>query len=104
MLEDGRRKMPIVPRVPAWALATGCPAPYEGETFSEYVGRLGLDPEELLLGLNERTYVLANQRLASALIRRSPDSFAAYVRARRAAFTSDIFARDGTPSAVLSPH
>jgi len=78
--------MPIPPRLPDWALWAGVPEPHEGEGFCEYVSRLGLDPEPMLIGLDERTYCLANQRLASELMRQSPDLFMEYVSLRRAAY------------------
>lgn len=78
--------MDLLPDVPQWALAAGLPEPAPEESFVEYVQRLGLDPEPLLVGLNERTLVLANQRLSSLLMRLRPDDFRRYVDARRAVY------------------
>jgi hypothetical protein len=56
--------------------------------FSEYVRRLGLDPEPLLAGLNETTYPLANYRLWSVLMHKNPIAFSDYLARRRAALGS----------------
>ena len=78
--------MPVTPRVPEWARWSGIPEPRENEGFSEYTRRLGLDPDPLLAGLNDRTIELANMRLASELMRRSPDCFLRYVDARKSTY------------------
>lgn len=70
---------------PEWALQAGLPPPGEDESFEKYVSRLGLDPEELLVGLNETTMVLANIRLASALMKEAPEAYADYRERRRSA-------------------
>ena len=51
--------------------------------FSEYVRRLGFDPEPLLVGLNETTFPLANYRLWSLLRQQCPDAFSDYLSERR---------------------
>lgn len=71
----------LQPDPPQWALAAGLPEPESGETFSEYVLRLGLSPDSLLDGLTEQTVCLANGRLATALQRSMPQSFDLYVDA-----------------------
>lgn len=73
----------IEARLPDWAIWAGCPVPHEGELFDDYVRRLGLDPEPMLAGLNERTESLANDRLASVLMRQCPYAFSDYVSRRR---------------------
>jgi len=73
------------PNPPQWALDAGLPAPRDGETYCAYVERLGLDCDELMVELTERTLPLANSRLAAAIARACPDTFDAYKRARRAA-------------------
>lgn len=70
--------------LPDWAIWAGCPEPQEGELFDDYVRRLGLDPEPMLAGLDERTESLATYRLWSALMRQCPSAFADYVSRRRA--------------------
>jgi hypothetical protein len=55
--------------------------------FSDYVRRLGLDPEPLLEGLNETTYPLANYRLWSVLMHSNPDAFSEYLARRREALS-----------------
>lgn len=77
--------MPIPPKLPAWAVWAGFPEPGPDEGFCVYVERLGLDPEPLLEGLNERTYILANIRLASALMHADPVGFELYIVQRRQA-------------------
>jgi hypothetical protein len=77
--------MEPLPRAPRWALWAGLPEPQQHEGFREYVQRLGLDPEPLLVGLSERSLVLANMRLDSALIRACPEAFARYMRSRKQA-------------------
>ena len=78
MDENGLRPSP-----PAWALDAGLPEPLQGEGFSEYVRRIGMDPDELLVELNERTLCLANGRLATSLQRALPDVFDAHVAQMR---------------------
>ena len=73
------------PRPPPWALAAGLPSPNPGETFCQYVERLGLDCAELLEGLNERTAVLANPRLASRIAHDMPEAYSRYLAARHRA-------------------
>lgn len=79
--------MPVPARLPDWAIWAGCPEPTEGEMFSDYVRRLGLDPEPMLEGLNERTYGLANYRLWSVLMRKNPHGFSEYLARRREALS-----------------
>lgn len=74
MDENGLRPLP-----PEWALQAGLPNPVDGEGFSEYVSRLGLNPKSLLEDLNERTLCLANGRLATTLQREMPAAFDRYV-------------------------
>ncbi len=64
------------PVLPSWA--KGAPQPDPGETFEEYCRRFGIGEGEidrLLEGLDERTAVLANMRLASYLIRHLPEAW-----------------------------
>lgn len=75
--------MDCSPQLPRWALWAGYPEPAPDESFRAYVTRLGLDPEPLLAGLTERTSCLANQRLATELMRRTPDRFQEYMDARK---------------------
>lgn len=74
MNENGLR-----PEPPEWAIAAGLPEPSEGEGFSEYATRLGLDPDPLLADLEERTLCLANGRLATSLQRAMPHVFDLHV-------------------------
>lgn len=69
----------LIPAPPPWALNEGLPEPREGETFLPYIRRLGLDPEPLLEGLNARTIVLANSRMATTLQRAMRPVFDRYV-------------------------
>lgn len=55
------------PEPPQWALDAGLPEPTCKEGFSEYVSRLGLEPDELLTELTEQTSPLANLRLAHTI-------------------------------------
>jgi hypothetical protein len=80
--------MQLEPVLPPWALWAGCPAPREGEDFRSYVTRLGLDADELLEDLNEVTLPIANQRLASLLMRQNPDAFLDYLEMRRAVYVT----------------
>lgn len=57
----------VVPEPPQWALDAGLPEPFEGEGFSEYVNRIGLDPAPLLVDLHRQTACCANGRLAHTL-------------------------------------
>jgi hypothetical protein len=52
------------------------------------VTRLGLDADELLEDLNEVTLPIANQRLASLLMRQNPDAFLDYLEMRRAVYVT----------------
>lgn len=69
------------PEPPEWALTAGLPGPLQGEGFSDYSKRIGIDPEPLLEGLNEVTLCLANLRLATALQREMPSYFNEHVKA-----------------------
>ena len=60
------------PSPPRWALEAGLDAPKEGEGFTEYVTRLGLNASELLIDLHEQTAPLANGRLAHTLSQAMP--------------------------------
>lgn len=73
----------LPPDPPAWALSAGLPAPRGGENFVVYVERLGLEPDDLLDGLDDRTAPLANIRLASRLLEAMPGAFNRYFRERR---------------------
>jgi len=76
----------VKPSPPQWALDAGLPAPKARESFEKYCLRLGFsqdDIDELLTGLNDRTYVLANSRLAAYLVRRLPEHWEAYKKRRR---------------------
>lgn len=88
------------PRLPQWAIWAGCPLPKQGETFRQYVTTLGLDPEELLEGLEPRTAVNANLRLASALMDAYPSGLPAYIAARRRGFGSSAPPEARTQSAT----
>lgn len=63
------------PEPPQWALAAGLPEPKKKEGFTEYVTRLGLDAEELLIDLTEQTSPLANGRLAATIRKTMPDAY-----------------------------
>lgn len=69
----------LTPRPPQWALDAGLPQPLEDESFCEYVARMGLDCQELLVGLSYCTMPLANYRLATRLQRDMPVEFDRYV-------------------------
>lgn len=70
----------LKPNPPRWALAAGLPRPRKYESFRHYVGRLGLDADLLLEGLDDRTAVLANIRLASRLQIELPHEFDLHVQ------------------------
>lgn len=80
--------MECFPQLPQWAQWAGYPKPTPDESFYAYVTRLGLDPEPMLVGLTERTRCLANQRLASELMRQAPQYFRAYVDARKGLYVT----------------
>jgi hypothetical protein len=69
-----------IPTPPSWAVAAGLPAPTRGETFRDYVTRLGLSPSELLEGLTTRTAVVANIRLASKVADTMPEAWQKHLR------------------------
>lgn len=73
------------PSVPEWALWAGLPAPYREETFTHYVARMGLDSAPLLAGLNENSLPIANQRLATELMRQLPWFYEGWVQVKRRA-------------------
>jgi hypothetical protein len=62
----------VVPELPAWVINADLePRPDPGESFLDYVVRIGFDPSELLAELDERNLCcFANRRLAHALTRR----------------------------------
>jgi hypothetical protein len=66
------------PEIPEWAEAAGCPLPLAGESFYDYVCRLGLDFDEVVADLDVRCPDMANQRLAAHLKHGAPDCFNAY--------------------------
>lgn len=67
------------PEPPRWALEAGLPEPKKEEGFAEYVTRLGLDAEELLVELTAQTAPLANGRLATTLARAMPGARDRYI-------------------------
>lgn len=67
------------PEPPQWALAAGLPRPTEDESFTDYVTRLGLDAEELFVGLTEQTSPLANGRLAQTIRMTMPEAWDRFV-------------------------
>ena len=69
----------LLPEPPKWALDAGLTLPRTGETFSQYVERLGLSCPELLDELTERTICLANLRLATRLQYEMPGIFRRHV-------------------------
>ncbi len=72
----GRDRPQPEPVLPSWT--EGAPQPDPGETFEEYCRRFGIGEGEidrLLEGLDERTAVVANVRLASYLTRHLPDQW-----------------------------
>jgi hypothetical protein len=66
------------PEIPRWAAESGCPLPLAGESFYEYVTRLGLDFDELVVDLDSRVPEMANQRLAAHLKHGAPTCFYRY--------------------------
>lgn len=79
----------LAPSPAQWALDAGLPAPWEGEGFTEYAARLGLDAVELVDGLNATTICLANYRLNTQLQRRMRSTFDAHVQALSRAHLDD---------------
>lgn len=77
--------LPPLPRIPEWARWAGLPCPQEGEGFSPYVTRLGLNPEVMLNGLNGNSAHIANRRLATELMRELPEKYEEYIRQKRRA-------------------
>ena len=77
--------MNLEPKPPQWALAAGLPEPHTGEDFCAYVERLGIDCDELIVELTERTLPLANSRLAAKLTLECPEAWSRYKQARRRA-------------------
>lgn len=78
----------VKPSPPQWALDAGLPAPKARESFAKYCQRLGFTEDEiddLLIGLNEQTSVLANSRLAALLTRKLPQHWEAHKKRRRIA-------------------
>ena len=55
------------------------PPPKEDETFLPYVKRLGLKPEPLVAGLDQRTIEIANVRLGSRLQEAMRPAFSKYI-------------------------
>lgn len=79
----GRTVLGLKPKVPGWAVDAGLPPPQPDEEFSDYVSRLGLDPDSLLTGLTENSMHIANRRLTTELMRRMPEQYERYIRCRR---------------------
>ena len=57
--------------------------PSAEETFIQYTERIGLNPEPLLIGLSENSLTVANQRLATELMRRLPQYYERWVLMKR---------------------
>ena len=66
------------PQIPKWAEDAGCPLPLAGESFYDYVERLGLNFDELVADLDTRVPDMANNRLANTLRKACPECFKKY--------------------------
>lgn len=87
----------IYPEPPAWALAAGLPAPFEGESLTEYATRLGFSEEEqaaLWVDLEKRVLDMAKYRLNHILTKKLPKEWETYKDARaRAAIPAERLAK-----------
>lgn len=70
------------PEIPEWARKAGCPQPQEGESFYDYVDRLGINFDEMVADLDARVPDMANQRLANALRLGAPSCYEGYKQFR----------------------
>lgn len=66
------------PEIPGWAQDAGCPSPWPGESFYDYVTRLGIDFDVLVADLDSRIPDTANRRLAHTLEKGAPNCFIRY--------------------------
>jgi hypothetical protein len=69
-------------RPPVWALAAGLPAPEDGEGYTAYWLRVGVDQGTItwsLMGLSGARLDVANERMATELGRRCPQAYARHV-------------------------
>ena len=72
----------VEPRLPAWVINADLePRPEGGESYRDYVARIGFDPDELLVELVDRTAVMANNRLAHALSVRHGEAYHRFLNA-----------------------